>query len=318
LRGTQIPLGARIIAIAEAYSAMISERPYRPALSRRTATGELRHQAGKRYDPELVALFVGLLPKLADPQTGELETAQAAPARQERSPAGDGIEALATSATGAPDEAVAGDAGVTAFGDPAYEPPIFPTRDPIVAPMASVAPLAGGRARPRRPLPTRSVKQPPPAEPAATRNVEQETTGVLAAAGPSAQPAAAATAEPGDPPPVEAADARGAEPKMEVMAPQVAPGEDPWDVTTLAAPDERDDDEGADGQVARIHMIRREAERDDDEGADADGEGQPVESMKLEDTLIGPGSETDFFLRAAAERFKVRNTGYFYPWDVDE
>src|SRR5207248_7830687 len=88
LRGTQIPLGARIIAIAEAYSAMISERPYRPALSRRTATGELRHQAGKRYDPELVALFVGLLPELAGPQAGELEPAQGASKRQERPPAG--------------------------------------------------------------------------------------------------------------------------------------------------------------------------------------------------------------------------------------
>jgi hypothetical protein len=162
------------------------------------------------------------------------------------------------------------------------------------------------------------VKRPPPEGPATTRSVEQETTGVLVAAGPSAQPAAAATAEPGDPPPVEVADAGGAQPEPGDAAPQAAPGEDARDASASSADaDERADDGGADGRVTHTPVIRREAERDD-AGADGDGAGQPCESMKLEATLIGPGSETDFFLRAAAERFKVRNTGYFYPWDVDE
>lgn len=56
-----IPLYARILAIADAYSAMVSERPYRPALSREEAIGELLKNAGTQFDRELVSVFVELL-----------------------------------------------------------------------------------------------------------------------------------------------------------------------------------------------------------------------------------------------------------------
>jgi diguanylate cyclase (GGDEF)-like protein len=60
LRATEIPLGARIVAIAEAYDAMINDRPYKRAMSHDAAIDELRRHAGTQFDPELVTLFCDL------------------------------------------------------------------------------------------------------------------------------------------------------------------------------------------------------------------------------------------------------------------
>ena len=60
LRGNDIPLGARIVAIADAYDAMTHDRPYKRAMSHDTAIEELRRHAGTQFDPELVALFCDL------------------------------------------------------------------------------------------------------------------------------------------------------------------------------------------------------------------------------------------------------------------
>jgi putative two-component system response regulator len=57
LEGSGIPLGGRIIAVADAYSAMTSERVYRPALSVERAWAELRAHAGTQFDPGIVAAF---------------------------------------------------------------------------------------------------------------------------------------------------------------------------------------------------------------------------------------------------------------------
>ena len=61
LVGNQIPFGARIIAIAEGYEAMISDRPYRRALGHTMAIAELWREAGGRYDPRLVDTFIRLI-----------------------------------------------------------------------------------------------------------------------------------------------------------------------------------------------------------------------------------------------------------------
>jgi HD-GYP domain-containing protein (c-di-GMP phosphodiesterase class II) len=58
LKGNDIPLTARIVCIADAYDAMISERPYRHGLSHRQARENLCVCRGTQFDPELVEVFV--------------------------------------------------------------------------------------------------------------------------------------------------------------------------------------------------------------------------------------------------------------------
>ena len=57
LRAEDIGVGARIVAICDAYDAMVSDRVYRKAMSREGALAELRRCAGTQFDPELVELF---------------------------------------------------------------------------------------------------------------------------------------------------------------------------------------------------------------------------------------------------------------------
>jgi putative two-component system response regulator len=57
LAGAGIPLGGRIIAVADAFSAMTSDRVYRPALSVDRAWAELRAHSGTQFDPEIVAVL---------------------------------------------------------------------------------------------------------------------------------------------------------------------------------------------------------------------------------------------------------------------
>ena len=65
LRGSDIPLGARIVAIADAYDAMTHDRPYKRAISHGAAIEELRRHAGTQFDPELVTLFCDLFARIA-------------------------------------------------------------------------------------------------------------------------------------------------------------------------------------------------------------------------------------------------------------
>jgi HD-GYP domain-containing protein (c-di-GMP phosphodiesterase class II) len=58
LRGRAIPLLARVLAVADCYDAMTSDRPYKPALPRAQAAEALARAAGTQLDPELVELFL--------------------------------------------------------------------------------------------------------------------------------------------------------------------------------------------------------------------------------------------------------------------
>lgn len=58
LKGEEIPLAARIIAVVDAYNAMTTERPYRDAMSHEKAVAELRRCAGTQFDPQVVEVFL--------------------------------------------------------------------------------------------------------------------------------------------------------------------------------------------------------------------------------------------------------------------
>lgn len=63
LRGEEIPIGARILAIADTYDAMTSDRPYRPALSHEVAIEEIKRCSGTQFDPRLVEVFIKVFDK---------------------------------------------------------------------------------------------------------------------------------------------------------------------------------------------------------------------------------------------------------------
>jgi diguanylate cyclase (GGDEF)-like protein len=61
LAGAEIPLAARIVAIADAFDAMVRSRPYREAMPLQAALTELRKCAGTQFDPEVVEAFVAVV-----------------------------------------------------------------------------------------------------------------------------------------------------------------------------------------------------------------------------------------------------------------
>lgn len=61
LKGNEIPLESRIIAIVDAYQSMTSNRPHRPAISKNEALAELKKCAGTQFDPSLVKKFIEII-----------------------------------------------------------------------------------------------------------------------------------------------------------------------------------------------------------------------------------------------------------------
>jgi HD-GYP domain-containing protein (c-di-GMP phosphodiesterase class II) len=68
LEGEEIPLSCRILAIADAFDAMVSDRPYREAMPVEEAMLELRANAGTQFDPQLVQEFIAMI---SDEESGE-------------------------------------------------------------------------------------------------------------------------------------------------------------------------------------------------------------------------------------------------------
>jgi putative two-component system response regulator len=66
LSGTAIPLVGRIVAIADVFDALTSKRPYKEAWPVERAVNYLLEQRGRHFDPELVDIFVGLMPALRE------------------------------------------------------------------------------------------------------------------------------------------------------------------------------------------------------------------------------------------------------------
>jgi HD-GYP domain-containing protein (c-di-GMP phosphodiesterase class II) len=57
MAGEQIPRGARIVAVCDAFSAMVQERPYKAGLSVQEAVAEIEQCAGAHFDPAVVEAF---------------------------------------------------------------------------------------------------------------------------------------------------------------------------------------------------------------------------------------------------------------------
>jgi len=93
LAGDEIPIEARILAVVDAFDAMIHERSYRKALSWEEATAELERCAGTQFDPAVVEAFLTLLSRHSEelaaptqPATKVLEPAAVTAADPEKAP----------------------------------------------------------------------------------------------------------------------------------------------------------------------------------------------------------------------------------------
>jgi len=65
LKGDQIPMGARIVAVADVYQALVSDRPYRKAYSKQEALEIIKEGSGSQFDPQVVNVFIKII---KDPQ----------------------------------------------------------------------------------------------------------------------------------------------------------------------------------------------------------------------------------------------------------
>lgn len=64
LKGNEIPLGARILSVVDAFDAMISERPYRDLIDPEVAIEELKNKSGTQFDPMVVDTFISIWSKM--------------------------------------------------------------------------------------------------------------------------------------------------------------------------------------------------------------------------------------------------------------
>ena len=73
LRGDEIPLGARIFAVADALDAITSDRPYRSATSFATARKEIRKNLGTQFDPQVVEVFLSMPDRIWEDLRAEIQ-----------------------------------------------------------------------------------------------------------------------------------------------------------------------------------------------------------------------------------------------------
>jgi HD-GYP domain-containing protein (c-di-GMP phosphodiesterase class II) len=68
LKGEEIPLGARVISIADAYDTITGKRPYKDPISHEEALEELKRCSGTQFDPEFVEAFCRAMSEVGEPE----------------------------------------------------------------------------------------------------------------------------------------------------------------------------------------------------------------------------------------------------------
>jgi diguanylate cyclase (GGDEF)-like protein len=140
LRAHEIPLGARIVAIADAYDAMIHDRPYKRAMTHDQAIAELRRHSGTQFDPELVSLFCDLYAARApqaDPGVLAMTQHEAhvapaiVPAGASRTTVRRASRAKAMTASSGPSATMAPDAGAAVEMDDPASAAVVPADAPL-------------------------------------------------------------------------------------------------------------------------------------------------------------------------------------------
>ena len=61
MKGEEIPILARILAVVDAYDVIISGRPYKKALSKQEALMEIKRNSSTQFDPKLVEIFISMM-----------------------------------------------------------------------------------------------------------------------------------------------------------------------------------------------------------------------------------------------------------------
>ena len=177
LAGSNIPLFARIIAVADAYDALNSTRPYRAGCGRERAVEVLRVEAGRQFDPQVVEAFLAGLPTRL-PVAAGLFLALAGPQRLLR----ELFAWLRRFGAGSLSPAVGAASAAVVLGASVFTPNV-PSRAPERAPIAQVAesaPVSGLRAAPA----AQAKKPAEKAEPRKKRPEPREEVTVAAAAEP--------------------------------------------------------------------------------------------------------------------------------------
>jgi len=71
LKGEEIPLGARILSVADVYDALTTDRPYRKAMSHEVAVQMIRDESGTHFDPKVVKVFLSILDQFRPPSSSD-------------------------------------------------------------------------------------------------------------------------------------------------------------------------------------------------------------------------------------------------------
>lgn len=175
LAGSNIPLFARIIAVADAYDALNSTRPYRAGCGRERAVEVLRAEAGRQFDPQVVEAFLAGLPTRL-PVAAGLFLALAGPQRLLR----ELFAWLRRFGAGSLSPAVGAAGAAVVLGASVFTPNV-PSRVPERAPVAQVAESASVSVETATPVKKPAEKK---AEPRKKRPGPREEVTVAAAAEP--------------------------------------------------------------------------------------------------------------------------------------